>query len=195
MSINMRKLEPADGSVTSAKLADLAVTLAKMAADSVDGSKIVNASVGLAEMAAGAIDLDSAVVIGALPASKAVPSLKTKLLIGEDSEVFSVGTVAINQKTARFAIDSTIRSLTSIVCAFEQKTSNGAAAAEVQVFLDAEVSPRLTTSSTSLTYELQTGSLNIADLISGIHLITLKTRSAGATDTAFLQLTEVHLVG
>lgn len=41
-----------DGIVATAKIANLAVTLAKMAADSVDASKIVDGSVGTAELAA-----------------------------------------------------------------------------------------------------------------------------------------------
>jgi len=60
MPINLRRFEVADSSITAAKLAD------------------------------GSVILENSKVTGTLPVTKASEQLKTSLIIGDDTEVFSL---------------------------------------------------------------------------------------------------------
>ncbi len=161
--LNIRKVgEVADGAVTSAKIADGAVTTAKVVSD-----------------------------------------LKKHHYVGDEQDVFITGTTEKGIKRFLFIKNSsTFDFKTAIICA-TVKTSNVSATATLKVYIDLpdnninenyeiinNPTPNLTLTSTSTTFEVKTGSIDISELNSGRHSVFISLVSTDAAQTAYNDLLE-----
>ena len=192
MAINLRRVgEVADGSITDVKLAVGAVDLA--------GTKITG-QLASANIADGAVIEDKlanlAVATGklkdnAVTAVKSAAAIKQHVYIGDETEVSVVGITETEVKTFALTKSTTIANWLKLHIQAVMKTSNALHAATLKVYIDSEVAARITLISTSATYEMQSGSADISDLINGKHDVKIKLYSADAGATAYNDLIDV----
>ncbi len=195
MAINLRRPTEAiiaDGSITKEKLADGAV----------DSSKIED----------GAIDLTSSKVIGELPNSKlAVISDIEKIqdnlitlskvqddvalvpLVGGEVEQSVTGILESGIVETGFSKTSQFSSKKARIVA-SLKSNNALYTASLLIYVNDEITPRLTKTSVSTDYELVNGEFDISDLVNGKHKFTAKLKSSDASGIAFNDFIEFYLV-
>lgn len=180
--INLRK-------PTQATIADGSITKNKLAANAVDSTKIED----------GAIDLSTAKVTGQLPNNKLgiiadVTKIQDNLItlakvnddvkvgsyVGGEEEQSVTGTVETGiietgfvKVTGKF-VPRLLRVIASL------KTNDVLKQATMKVYIDSEVAARITLNSSSDSYELLNGEVDISDLVIGRHKITAKLVNAEA---------------
>ena len=214
MALNIRKVgEVADGAVTTEKLADGAVTNVKV--DSVNISKLdtTNADFDSAgSLKANVVDsteLKDGGIVESKIAALAISTGKLK------DNVITLAKANDDIKVSHFAGDETEASVTGITevakkeCSFPKKTgyagnkirfiatlktNDALKTASIKVYVDAEEAARATYTSTSLTYELVGGDIDISDLGIGTHKITLKLVSDAADGIAYNDMWDVLLI-
>ena len=132
---------------------------------------------------------------GGIPASDLAEGAKTTIIMANDAGFDMVGITAEIAKLARFIVDSVnLFAPSKIKAAIGLKSSVVTATASCEFYIDSEVSPRLTLSTTATTESKLAGSFSVSGLTDGIHTLTLKVKSSGASDTATLELTEIYMM-
>lgn len=105
---------------------------------------------------------------------------------GTATEVFTV-----MDKSFDFIKDSTYLDLASLSVLLQMKTGIGTGT--VYVYIDAEGSPRITLTTTSVTYVVKTGTTDISALGDGLHTVHIKGKCSSSTDWVYLRF--FHMMG
>lgn len=194
MPINLRRVgEVADGSVTAAKLADGAVITPKIANDAVDVTKIATNAVTSAKIADGAVGTTE-IADGAISPAKVYDTIKSSLLVGDDTEVSVTGTSPSEEKNLRFVKSANLPSQ-KLYFSAEIKSNTSTYMATLTAFMDVEATARYTFTSTATTYELKESTvIDISDLSNGVHTLKIKLNSANVSGIASNALFEAHLL-
>jgi len=129
---------------------------------------------------------------GAVTPAKASAELKSKMYMGDETEVSVTGTTETELKQFLFVQDGPMGTINSFYVQATLKSSSSTATASLKIYIDDETTPRLTLSTTSTDYALQTGYFDVSDLTSGIHTIHIKLASDTATETAYNYLLEFY---
>lgn len=192
MVIYLRRVgEVADGSITDVKLAVGAVDLAgnkvtgELPTANIADGAIVETKLASLAVTTGKLS-DNAVTL-----AKSAAALKRHIYIGDDTEQSVVGVTETEIYTFQMAKSANISEFLKLLVQSEMKTSNALYAATMKIYVDAEVSPRITLTSTSATYELQSDNADISDLTIGKHVIHVKLVSADTGATAYNDMLDV----
>lgn len=163
MAFNFRGSTPADGSITSAKLADNAVITAKIAADAVTLAKVTT-------------DLATESFLGSETSVSVTGTTETQ---AADFN-FTTGTSnADNWKKLSYSI--------------KLASSVGTNTASAKVYMDSvQIGTTQTTTSTSPVIKSEFD-IDISALSAGSHHFELKLLNSGASDTATVSQTDVYL--
>ena len=185
MAVYIRRVgEVADGAVTEIKLANNAVNLAgnkvtgqlpsaKLEDGAVTETKINNLAVTTAKLQ------DQAVTL-----AKAQQALKIHHFTGDETETSVTGTSEVDMKLFRIVKSSAntkgMQPQRLHINAEMKVTGASGAQGTIKIYVDEEVSPRITVNTVSGTYEMQEGDADFSDLANGSHDV----RVAGLTDNA-----------
>jgi len=196
MAINIRKAgDLPDGSVTAAKLADSAVDLSSIkVTGQISSDQLADGAVleqKLADLAISTAKLKDNVVTLA----KASDDVKLNSFIGDETEVSVAGTTEQDVKefnvpkvSGKF-VPTKIRVLASL------KTNDALYTATLKVYVNSDVTPILTLTSTSVTYELAAGEADISALADNQkHLIRVALVSDNVAGVAYNDSIDVMLV-
>ena len=214
MALNIRRVgEVADGSVTTEKLADGAVTNVKV--NNLDISKLNTSAAdfdstgNLKENVVDSVELKDGGVLEGKIAALAISTGKLK------DNVITLAKANDDIKVSHFAGDETEASVTGITevdtkeCSFPKKTgyagnkirfiatlktNDALKTASIKVYVDAEAIARATYTSTAIAYELVGGDIDISDLGTGTHKITVKMLSDAADGIAYNDMWDVLLI-
>ncbi len=196
MAIFIRRVgEVADGSVSSAKLADGAIDLStakvtgELPTNKIEDGAIVEAK--LASLAVSTAKLkDQAVTL-----AKAQQALKIHHFIGDETEVSTLGTTEEDQKIFRMPKSTSdvkgIQPVRLHVNAEMKVTDGTSPTGSLKVYLDAEGTPRITLNTTNGTYEMVEGDADISDLSNGAHTIKITLSTDEAPATVYNDLIEI----
>lgn len=195
MSVYIRRVgEVADGAVTEIKIANNAVNLA---GDKVTGQlpsgRLADGAVIEDKLASLSVSTDK-LKDQSVTLAKAQQALKIHHFTGDETEVSVTGLTETEVKT--FKITKSSSQITGIQpqkihLNAEVKTSDVSHEGTLNIYIDAEGSPRLTVSTTSLTYEMQEDDADISDLTNGSHVVHVKMVSADAAETMYNDLIEI----
>jgi len=152
-------------------ITDAAITTAKLADAAVTTAKIADAAV--------------------TPA-KASPELRTGMYFGDDTEVSVTGTTETEVKALYFVQGGPLGTIASIEVYATLKSSVDTATATLKIYVDDETTARLSLSTTSTTYGLVSGSMDVSDLAAGLHTLHIKLVSDTAGETAYNQMIEFY---
>jgi len=184
MVIRLRRVgEVADGSVTSEKLSDGAVDLstAKVTGELPSG-KLEDGAViegKLADLAVSTTKLQNA----AVTLAKSDDDSRLTQFAGDETEVSSTGTDEIEQKAFDFVKVSGKFSPTKMRLIATLKTDDVLNTASLLIYIDDVL--ELTLTSTSTTYELVSGEIDVSALAAGKHTVVIKTKSSDAAGIAY----------
>jgi len=179
MVIRLRRVgEVADGSVTSEKLSDGAVDLstAKVTGELPSG-KLEDGAViegKLADLAVTTTKLQNA----AVTLAKSDDDSRLTQFAGDETEVSSTGTDEVEQKAFDFVKVSGKFSPTKMRLIATLKTDDVLNTASLLIYIDDVL--ELTLTSTSTTYELVSGEIDVSALAAGKHSVSIKTKSSDA---------------
>ncbi len=192
MAINLRRVgEVTDGSITDVKLAIGAVDLAgTKITGQLPGANIADGAVVENKLAALAVTTGK-LAENAVTIAKSHAAIKRHVYVGDETEVSVTGVTETEVKNFSLVKSASIADWVKLHIQAEMKTSNALHAATMKIYFDNEVSPRITLSSTSATYELQTGNADVSDVSVGKHVIHVKLVSANAGATAHNDLLDV----
>lgn len=175
----------ADLAVITGKIADLAVTAAKIASGAVTEPKIADLAVTTAKIA------DTAVTL-----AKVTDDVRVHHILGDNTEVTETAITYTDKKRFNFYKHTTIPMLNwktiEIVC--EGKVAATGQALDVGFFVGVEVAPRLVLTYTETVYTTKRGVFSIADLPTGLHLITIKMKVAASGQTGYQRHLETMAV-
>lgn len=136
------------------------------------------------------------VMNGAITLPKVTDDVRVHHILGDDTEVTETATTYADKKKFNFFKDTTIPTLNwklfEIVC--EGKVATAGQICDIGFFVGAEVSPRLTLTYTETVYTTKRGVFSIADLATGLHLITIRMKVAAAGQTGYQRHIEVRAV-
>lgn len=214
MALNIRRVgEVADGSVTTEKLADGAVTNVKV--NDLDISKLntttadFDSTGNLKENTVDSAELKDGGVIEGKIAALAISTGKLK------DNIITLAKANDDIKVSHFAGDETTVSVTGITESKEKevsfpkkagyninklrfmatlKTNDVLKTASIKVYIDDEGTERATYTSTSLTYELIGGDIDISDLSNGVHKISFGLVSDAADGIAYNDMWDVLFI-
>jgi len=110
----------------------------------------------------------------------------------DDTSTTKTGTAETEVKYARFIKTVSIPFTTVLVLA-SLYTNNASGTAYFKVYVDSEVSERLTLSTTSTTETALEGSFSISDLDAGIHTFKIKIYNSNASYTTTHKILEVFI--
>lgn len=195
MALNIRRVgEVADGSVTSAKLADGAVDLGSgQVVGQVPSSKIEDSAVIEQKLANLAIST-SKLKDNTVTLAKASDDVKLKTFIGDETEVSVSGVTEVGVKEFRFPKHASAFIPLKFRVIATLKTDNVSYNAILKIFIDEEVDARISFTSTSTDYELVGGEFDISDLGNGVHLVKVILASEDASSTAYSDMIDALLV-
>ena len=196
MTLFIRRVgEVADGSVSSAKLADGAIDLstAKVTGE-LPTNKIEDGAINEAKLASLAVSTgklkDQAVTL-----AKAQQALKIHHFVGDETEVSTLGVIEEDQEVFRMPkATSDVKGIqpTRLHVNAEMKVTGGTTPTGIlKVYIDAEGTPRITLNTTNGTYEMVEGDTDISDLSNGTHTIKATLATDDASATAFNDLIEI----
>lgn len=178
-----------DGSITSEKLADGAVTTPKLADAAVAAAKIADAAVATAKLADSAVTTDK-IADMAVGVSKTTQQVRQVPLQRNTNEVAVIGTTETEVKTMTFSKKTNSPWISLAINAALKISAAGTAI--LKVYVNTEVSPRATLTTTSTTYDIQeTGIIDISDLANGNHSLSFKLAASDPYVTAYNKLLEV----
>ena len=188
--------EVADGAVTADKLASNAVTEEKIASGAVTETKLGNGAVvenKLADLAVATSKLQNQ----AVTLAKSVQAMKIHHFVGDETEVNVTGTSETGVKQFMMPKSSSenagINANKLHINAEMKVTGASGAQGTIKVYIDDEVSARITLNTTSDTYEMQEGNADISDLSSGKHTVTIKMVTDNAGATVYNDLAEIFV--
>lgn len=195
MSIDLQRVgEVGDGSVTEAKLADNAVDLAgdkitgQLASENLEDGAVVEAKIAALAISTGKLK-DNVITL-----AKADAAMKKHSFLSDNTEVSVTGVTATAVKEYRHikATDTTKGfAPQEFSIQAEMKTSDAAKQGTMEVYVDAEGTPRMTINTTSESYELLSATADISDLTTGKHEVFIKLKNADAAGTTYNRLLEV----
>ncbi len=151
--------------------------------------EVADGSVTSVKLADGAV-ITSKLFDGAVTGVKADGSIKTSYLVADDTTVSYVGTVYSDQKELRFVKKSSSIPGGEVMVYAEVMAPTGIA--DVGVFFDAEVAPRITLSTVGTGFELLSGTAYIGDLSDGVHYVNMSLRNLTGAAYAYNKLIEMH---
>jgi hypothetical protein len=126
------------------------------------------------------------------PNSVGTAQLRSRFILGDDTEVTETSTSYVEKKKFNFYKDTAVETLNwqEMEVVAELKSSATTVTASVAVFVDAEATPRLELTSTSTTYEIKRGTFSMADLPTGLHTISIrcKVSAAGTMNQRHLEI-------
>lgn len=192
MVVNIRKVgEVADNSVTASKLADGAVDLGSVkVTGQAPASKIADGAIIESKLNDLAISTQK-LQDGAVALAKASDDVRLSHFVGDETEVFVNGTTEEDVKQFQFSKISGkyVQSKVRFFCTL--KTTNVSFPAYLKVYFDSEVSPRISLSSSSLTYELLNAEVDVSDISDGIHTFVIKMAAGDNAEKAYNDYIEV----
>src|SRR3990167_506934 len=147
---------------------------------SITEAKLANLAVTTAKLSDNAVTL-----------AKSAAAVKRHIYIGDDTEQSVVGVTETEIYTFQIVKSANVADFLKLLTQAETKTSNVLYAATMKIYVDAEVSARITLTSTSATYELQSDNADISDLTIGKHVIHVKLVSADTGATAYNDMLDV----
>jgi len=110
---------------------------------------------------------------------------KATLVINEDETSVTGTTESLfpYDKSCIFVKDSTIFNVTSLDVILKMKVSTAGYTATIKLYIDDEVTPKVTFTSTSTTYEIKTASIDVSGYADGEHKLVVKgyTNAAGVS--------------
>jgi len=119
---------------------------------------------------------------------------KTTLAIDE-TEVYVTGTseslFTPLDKTFDFIKSTAHLDLESLMVLLQMKVTGGTGT--IKIYMDAEVSPRLTFTTTSTAYEVKEGSVDVSGLPAGLHTLTIRGYTNLSGQSVYLRL--YHVLG
>jgi len=204
MAINIRRVgEVADGSVTSAKLAPEAVIAGKIAAGAVVSGTIAQGAVGDVELADDAV-IESKIKDNAIKTAhlqdyiitlaKANNDVRLTTFTGDETEVSVVGTTETAVKELGFPKSAGKFEPTDVRFLATLKSSSDSIPAIMNIYIDEELSPRASFSTTATSYQIESTEFDISDLAAGKHSLTVKLVSSGIAETAYNDMIDVMMV-
>ena len=182
MAINIRRrftIEP--GTITETELADNAVTEAKIKDAEISQNKIKDLAIKTSHLQDNLVTL-----------AKADNDIRLNTYVGDETEVSSHDETDV--KELNFPVSSgsfkptKIRILTSI------KTDTEGTTTSLKIYLDEEEVPRLTLTSTSLTYELKSGEFDVSTLANGKHHVRVSLASDISASLGYNDLVDFMLI-
>jgi hypothetical protein len=112
----------------------------------------------------------------------------------DETEVSVTGTTEMVfspvDKTFDFVKDSTHLNLSSLKVILQMKVT-APYTGTIKIYLDSEASPRLTFTTTSSSYELKSGTIDISTIAAGLHTLTVKGYTNNAAATVYLRFYQV----
>ncbi len=151
--------------------------------------EVADGSVTAAKLADGAV-ITSKLFDGAVTGVKADGSIKTSYLVADDTLVNYTGTVYSDQKELRFVKAASSIPGGEVMVYAEAMGPTGVA--DIGIFFDAEVAPRITLSTVGTGFELLSGTAYIGDLSNGVHYVNMSLRNLTGGAAAYNKLVEMH---
>jgi hypothetical protein len=180
--MNIRKrFEIAPASITEDLIADGAVTEDKIANASIVEAKIANLAVKTAHLQDNLVTL-----------AKADNDVRLNTYVGDETVVSAHDETAVKEFT--FPISSGKFKPTMIRVIASMKIDTVDATATLKIFVNGDVSPRITLTSQSLTYELKSGDCDISDLVNGKQSVIVKLSSDLSASLAYNELVDFMLI-
>jgi hypothetical protein len=129
---------------------------------------------------------------GAVTPPKASDLLKSEHILGDDTETMTTSTSYEEIKKFNFYKDTSVDSINwkSLEVMAEGRVSAGGLTATLGVFVNAELDPRLELAYASTSYSVSRGTVDISDLSTGLHLISIRLKISGA-GTAYQRHVEI----
>lgn len=144
----------------------------------------------IGEVADGAITT-AKLADNAVTTAKAIAALRRNVFVGDETEVSVTGTTETEVKTFNIICKSSILEWLGLHVQAEMKTNNALYTATMRIYVDSEVSARITLNSTGTDYGLESGKADISDLATGRHIVRVKMVSSDAAGTAYNDLIEI----
>lgn len=194
MAINIRRVgEVADGAITNIKLADGAVDLdtpkvvgqlptSKMKDGAVVENKLASLAISTGKLQDGVINL-----------AKANDDIRSSHFAGDETIVSHSGTDEHIAKEFTFP-KKTGYSAKKLRFFCTLKVGGSGETGYLKVYIDSEPTPRLTFSSTSLTYELLSDEVDISDIGQGLHKVTIKISCDASGETVHNDMIDALLI-
>jgi hypothetical protein len=125
--------------------------------------------------------------------SKAISALSRQAFVGDETEVAVLGTDWVEVKNFKLVkAETPFKDWQKIHLQALCKTSNALYKAYIGLFIDDEVSPRITLETVETDYlTVLVGSADIDDLVDGSFTVKLKLKSEDAGETAYNELLDV----
>jgi len=183
--INLRRPTEAivpDGSITAEKLADGAVNLST---DKVTGSLPNSKLDAIADV--------NKIQDNLITLAKVQDDVALVPLVGGEVEQSVTGTTEDGVVETGFSKTNQFTSKKARIVA-SLKSNNALYTASLLIYVNDEVSPRLTKTSIATDYELVNGEFDISDLANGKHKFTAKLKSSDASGIASNDFIEFYLV-
>lgn len=155
-------------------------------------------SVGAEQLAAGAVTTPAIADLAVTP-DKAAKATRRDPLVVNSREEQATGTTATVVKTADFAVTGGPGKLTDFCVAAELKSGAGTDTATIEIYIDAEASPRATLTNAAAAdkavYDMvATGDVDASDLANGKHTVTAKLKSSAAAGVAYNRQFDLYTV-
>lgn len=205
MSINLRKPSQAfiaPGSITANEIAAGAIDLtsdkvtgelpnAKLASVALDSSKITGE---LPNTKLAAIADVNKISDGLVTLAKVHDDVRLVTYVGAEEEQSVTGTTEAEIITTGWTKKAGVQPTSKIRILASMKVEGVGETATLNVYLNAEPTPRLTLTSTSETYELKTGEFDVSALADGKHQIKVKAKASVAGAKCWNDDIQINLV-